>query len=92
LLIGSETILANQSMGVLISDFAHAHLGIGALNNLLGVLLDAGFHKSLQQLRDQLPNPEQHQERFQDWWQAHHTAWGEQLRTAIAHYRNVNHV
>lgn len=72
-------------------DFAHAHLCGDALSSILGIVLDAGFHKSLQQLRNQLPNPEHNQERFQLWWQAHHAAWVEQLRATIAHYQNINH-
>ncbi|HEY9626013.1 MAG TPA: NACHT domain-containing NTPase [Coleofasciculaceae cyanobacterium] len=72
-------------------DFAHAHLCGDALSNILGIVLDAGFHKSLQQLRDQLPNSQHNQERFQKWWQVHHATWMEQLRSTTAHYRNINH-
>lgn len=70
-------------------DFAHAHLCSDSLSNILGIVLDAGFHKSLQQLQEQLPL-EQNQERFQSWWQAHHTAWSEQLKTTIARYRQLD--
>ncbi|MEO8893453.1 MAG: NTPase (NACHT family), partial [Coleofasciculaceae cyanobacterium] len=70
-------------------DVAHAHLCTVALGNVLGTVLDAGFHKALQQLQEQLPS-EQNQERFQVWWQVHHTAWSEQLRTTIAQYRQID--
>lgn len=72
-------------------DFAHAHACGDALSNILGIVLDAGLYKSLQQLRDQFPNPNQNRERFQVWWQAHSSAWVEQLKTTIINYRNINH-
>lgn len=72
-------------------DFAHAHACSEALSNILVVALDAGFQKSLQQLSDQLPNPQQNQKQFQAWWRTHYTDWIAQLKTTIVHYRNVNH-
>lgn len=72
-------------------DFAYAHACGDALGNILGIVLDAGLHKSLQQLREQLPNPNQNQERFQVWWVAHSSAWVEQLKTTVINYRNINH-
>ena len=72
-------------------NLAYAHLCEDALGNILGIVLDAGFHKSLQQLRNQLLNPNQSQERFRVWWQAHHAAWVEQLKTEVANYRQIHH-
>jgi len=72
-------------------DFAHAHACGDALSNVLGVVLDVGLHKSLQQLRDEFPEPNQNRERFQIWWQAHYFAWDEQLKTTIINYRNIHH-
>ncbi|MBD2472315.1 NACHT domain-containing NTPase [Nostoc sp. FACHB-145] len=72
-------------------DFAYAHACGDALSNILSIVLDAGLHKSLQQLQEQLPNPNQNQEKFQVWWQAHSSAWIEQLKMTIANYRNINH-
>ena len=72
-------------------DFAYAHACSAALNNILMMVLDAGFYKSLQQLQAQLPAPSQNQERRQGWWQANYTAWVAQLRGTIADYRNINH-
>ena len=71
-------------------DFAHAYLCSDALSHTLGIVLDAGFHKALQQLQAQLPPPGQTQARFEDWWQAHHATWAAQLRTAIDHYRQIH--
>jgi predicted NACHT family NTPase len=72
-------------------DFAYAHVCGDALSNILSIVLDAELHKSLQQLQEQLPNPNQNQEIFQVWWQAHSSAWIEQLKMTIANYRNINH-
>jgi CheY-like chemotaxis protein len=72
-------------------DFAYANACSAALSNILVMVLDAGFYKSLQQLRDQLPSPSQNRERQQHWWQQNYAAWVEQVRGAIAHYRNIQH-
>lgn len=72
-------------------DFAHAHACSEALNNILVMVIDVGFYKSLQQLRDQLPSKSQSRERLQDWWQNNYSAWIEQLKDTLTHYRNINH-
>ncbi|MBD2496608.1 NACHT domain-containing protein, partial [Nostoc sp. FACHB-280] len=72
-------------------DFAYAHACGDALSNILSIVLDAGLHKSLQQLQEQLPNPNQNQEKFQVWWHAHSSAWIEQLKMTVNNYRNINH-
>jgi predicted NACHT family NTPase len=72
-------------------DFAYVNACSEALNNILVMVLDAGFYKSLQQLKNQLPPPSQSRERLQDWWQQHYPAWIEQVRATIAHYRNIHH-
>lgn len=72
-------------------DFAYVNACSEALNNILVMVLDAGFYKSLQQLRDQLPPRSQNLERLQHWWQKNYSAWVEQLRGAIANYRNIHH-
>ncbi|MBD2080742.1 NACHT domain-containing NTPase [Leptolyngbya sp. FACHB-17] len=72
-------------------DFAYINACSEALNNILVMVLDAGFYKSLQQLRDQLPAPSQNRERLQDWWQTNYPAWVGQLRSTIARYRNIQH-
>ena len=72
-------------------DFAYVDACSSALNNILVMVLDAGFYKSLQQLRDQLPFGSQNRERLQDWWQKNYAAWVEQLRSTTANYRNIHH-
>ena len=72
-------------------DFAYVNACSEALNNILIMVLDAGFYKSLQQLRDQLPTPSQNRERLQDWWQQNYAVWVKQLRDTITRYRNIHH-
>jgi predicted NACHT family NTPase len=72
-------------------DFAHARACSSVLDNILDIVQDVGFHKSLQQLSNELPSPDQNGERFQDWWQTHHATWFERLNKAIINYRNINH-
>ncbi|MEH2109554.1 NACHT domain-containing protein [Nostoc sp.] len=72
-------------------DFAHIHACGDAMSNILGIVLDVGLHKSLQQLSDELPNSAQSQERFELWSQTNYSAWAEQLKTTVINYRNINH-
>lgn len=71
-------------------DFAYAQTCREAINNILVMVRDAGFYKSLQQLKDQLPST-QHPHQLQSWWQANYETWVEQLRTTMIHYRNIHH-
>ncbi|AFY34810.1 NACHT domain-containing NTPase [Calothrix sp. PCC 7507] len=72
-------------------DFAHFHACGDALANILGIVLDVGLYKSLEQLSDQLPNSRQSQERFELWSQTNYSAWAEQLKMTVINYRNINH-
>jgi predicted NACHT family NTPase len=72
-------------------DFAHARACSNVLDNILVIVQDVGFHKSLQQLSNELPNPDQNEERFQNWWQTHYATWFERLNKTIINYRNINH-
>lgn len=72
-------------------EFAHTNACSEALTNILAMVLDAGFYKSLEQLREELPVSSQSREKFQEWWQTHYPAWVEQLRQTIVNYRNTNH-
>ncbi|MEH1892215.1 MAG: NACHT domain-containing protein [Nostoc sp.] len=64
---------------------------LDALSVILGIILDVGLYKSLQQLSDQFPNSHQSQERFELWWQTNYSTWAKQLNTTIINYRNINH-
>jgi predicted NACHT family NTPase len=72
-------------------DFAYVNACSEALNNILVMVLNAGFYKSLQQLKDQLPPPSQSRKRLQDWWEQNYVAWVEQVKATIANYRNIHH-
>lgn len=72
-------------------DFAFAHACSETLNNILVMVLDTGFYKSLQQLKDQLPASNQNQARSRAWWQENYSDWVNQLKDAIVHYRNIHH-
>ncbi|MHC5735118.1 NACHT domain-containing protein [Nostoc sp.] len=72
-------------------DFAHIHACGDALSNILGIVLDVGLYKSLEQLSDQLPNPHHSQEQFRLWSQTNYSAWAEQLKITVINYRNINH-
>jgi len=45
---------------------------------------------SLQQLKDQLPNPED-KEAYKQWWKENGQTWTEQLRAVIIEHRNIGH-
>nr|WP_322719675.1 NACHT domain-containing NTPase [Nostoc sp. ChiQUE02]MDZ8232713.1 NACHT domain-containing NTPase [Nostoc sp. ChiQUE02] len=56
--------------------------------------LDLEFKRSLQQLKDQLPDPSKDKkalEAFKQWWQTNGQAWTEHLRTVIIEHRNIGH-
>ena len=72
-------------------EFAHIHACGDALSNILGLVLDVGLYKSLQQLSDQLPNSRQSQQRFELWSETNYSAWAEQLKMTVINYRNINH-
>lgn len=72
-------------------DFAYVHACSEALSNILVMALDAGFYKSIQQIKDQLPAMHQSQERLQAWWQENYPDWVNQIKNSIAEYRNIHH-
>ncbi|MBD2178654.1 NACHT domain-containing NTPase [Pseudanabaena sp. FACHB-1998] len=71
-------------------DFAYVHACSEALGNILGVVLDLGFHKSLQQLQDQLPNSHYTKEGFDNWCKQNYDSWVKQLQIVIADHRNIS--
>jgi len=56
----------------------------------LSYYLDPELEQSLQQLKDQLPAPED-EEAYKQWWQENSSAWSEQLRTIMIKHRNIGH-
>ena len=63
--------------------------GLG-IDQMLGMVLDSGFSKSLQQLREELPLPHENEEYLQDWWTKNYSDWVESLRGTIDRYRNIH--
>ncbi len=72
-------------------DSAYVNACSSALNNILVMVLDIGLYKSLEQLKDQLPAPNENQDRLQNWWQQNYSNWVKKLRVEIARYRNIHH-
>jgi predicted NACHT family NTPase len=70
-------------------DFAYVHICGDSLNNILGMVLDLGFHKSLQQLSDRLPNHNHTKAGFEKWCRNNYAAWAGHLQEAIATHRNM---
>jgi len=46
---------------------------------------------SLQQLKNQLPNPDEDRESLTQWWQVNGQAWASQLRAMMIEHRNIGH-
>ncbi len=72
-------------------EFAYAYACSEALSNILIMVLDTGFYKSLQQLKEQIPITHSNHQQIQAWWQENYANWVNQLRTTIIHYRNIHH-
>ena len=53
--------------------------------------VDPILERSLQQLKEQVPDTGKDGNRFKQWWEANGGAWTEQLRAVIISYRNLGH-
>ena len=62
-----------------------------ALPDERAVVCDSGLQHSLQQLKEQLPSPDQGGERLKEWWNANGQTWAEKLKFLILRYRNIGH-
>jgi len=49
------------------------------------------LERSLQQLKEQLPDPNKNREKFKQWWIASGQAWAETLRAVTIKYRHMGH-
>lgn len=56
----------------------------------LDYVLAPELERTLQQLKEQLPNPNQGEEKFKQWWQANGRAWTETLRAVMIELRNFD--
>jgi predicted NACHT family NTPase len=63
-----------------------------ALARTLDLALDPALKRSLQALKDQLPDfPEGSRKQFKQWWETNGTTWTEQLRAVMIQHRNIGH-
>ena len=71
-------------------NFNYVHACAESLSDVLGMVVDLGFHKSLQQLSDQLPNNNYTKANFEKWCQKNYAAWVEKLQESIAIHRDIS--
>jgi predicted NACHT family NTPase len=69
---------------VLVRDLAHAY-------NLADKIEFTDLQKSLQQLKDRLPDFSENHNNFEHWWQANGRDWTEELRGITIEHRNIGH-
>ncbi len=72
-------------------NFACVHACGDALSNILGLVLDIGFHKSLQQLSDQFPNSDRTKASFEEWCRLNYGNWAAHLQQVIANHRDISY-
>ena len=77
------------------SDSGRAALGLG-LDSALARAIDSDsapeLERSLQALRDQLPDPSrENRKQLKQWGQTNGTAWTEELRAVMMQHRNIGH-
>jgi predicted NACHT family NTPase len=71
-------------------DLIHIHACASSLSNILGIVVDLGFRKSLQELSDQLPNDDHTKASFKKWCQENYAAWVIQLQKEVATHRDIS--
>jgi predicted NACHT family NTPase len=62
-----------------------------ALDRAIDLVLEPGLRQVLQELKEQLPNPNGNKEIFKYWWKANGQAWTKQLREMMIWHRNIGH-
>ena len=60
------------------------------IDHMLEMVLDPGFSKSLQQLKEELPLAHKNEAHLQDWWTTNYSDWVESVRCTIDRYRNIH--
>jgi len=86
-----ENLLSECKNDDKVQNLAHTQACSVALNNILTMVLDAGFYKSLQQLRDQMPSKSQSRNNLDTWWKSNYSSWTKRLNETIVEHRNINH-
>jgi len=72
-------------------DASYATACYEALSYISVMIVDASFYQSIQQLKAQLPSPPQTPDQLQQWWQKNYGVWVQEVKGAIANYRNIHH-
>ncbi|MGV0027753.1 NACHT domain-containing protein [Phormidesmis priestleyi] len=72
------------------ADFALTQAYVDALNNALIVVCDVELRRSLQRLKDQLPDLAKRRGGFQAWWQSNALDWAERLKAVISQQGNTD--
>ncbi|GAP94129.1 hypothetical protein NIES2104_06390 [Leptolyngbya sp. NIES-2104] len=80
-----------NAKGINADNVTHARACVDALDNALILVMNTKLHRSLQQLKDQLPDLTKDRKEFQTWWKTNALDWAEQIRTAISEHRNTQH-
>jgi predicted NACHT family NTPase len=62
-----------------------------SLDRSLNLSFDPELRQSLQQLKDQLLDPEIKDEEFYRWWKSNGLTWTEQLKSVMIKHRNIGH-
>lgn len=55
------------------------------------LILKPQLEQALQKLKQQLPDPDNQEWKFKQWWQVNGQVWTEQLRAVMIQYQNVGH-
>ncbi|MBD1891035.1 NACHT domain-containing NTPase [Coleofasciculus sp. FACHB-SPT9] len=61
------------------------------LKDILNFELTSELKQALQQLKNELPDPDQEDKQFQKLWEANGKLWGDKLRAVIIKHRNIGH-
>jgi predicted NACHT family NTPase len=62
-----------------------------ALERALNLAPDSELRQALQEIKNQLPDPDTNKEIFKQWWKANGQAWTRQLRQMMISHRNIGH-
>ncbi len=70
-------------------DFAHIHACGDALSNILGLVVDLGFQRSLQELSEQLSDDDLIRDSFEKWCIDNYANWKKQFQNTIALHQDM---
>ncbi|WP_199312964.1 NACHT domain-containing protein [Microcoleus sp. FACHB-672] len=74
-----------------ISNFSPNSALADSIEFILDDDIEPQLKQSLRELRDELADPNQDQEKFQEWWQSNRQTWIDKVRKIMIEYRNIGH-